>query len=154
MEPEALVAYLNPAVAALCFAAAAVPPVAAAQPDGDQAAQVIEGRWINPEASVIILVGPCGERLCGTVQWASDQAKEDARKGTDQLVGAQLLTDVRQVRENRWQGRLFVPDVNRTVHAKIKLVGPDQLKVSGCAIGRSLCRSQTWNRQDVGSAIP
>ena len=51
----------------------------------------IDGRWVNPEGSVIIAIAPCGEAHCGTVTWASDKAKADARQGTDKLVGTQLL---------------------------------------------------------------
>lgn len=85
-------------------------------------------------------------RLAGTVDWASEEAKEDSRKGTDQLVGAQLLSNVRQREDGRWDGRLFIPDVNRRVHAKIQLLDEAHLKVSGCALGRSLCKSQVWVR--------
>lgn len=129
--------------AAIAPAAAQVPPTQA------ESAEPIEGRWINPAESVIIAVAPCGEHQCGVVEWASDEAKEDARKGTDQLVGAQLLSKVRPTDDGRWQGRLFVPDVNKHVHAKIELVDSNRLKVSGCAIGKSLCKSQIWSRLEA-----
>ena len=66
-------------------------------------AQSIDGRWINPDKSVIIQIAPCGEARCGTVEWAS-------------------------------------------AAAKITVVGPDQIKVAGCALGGLLCDSQLWNR--------
>jgi uncharacterized protein (DUF2147 family) len=122
---------------------------AAAQTTSENAIQAgisIEGRWTNVSQSVIIVVASCGEHLCGSVEWASEQAREDARKGTDQLVGAQLLTKVRHVRDNRWRGMLYIPDIDRRAHAKIELVDSDRLKVAGCAVGRSLCRSQIWTR--------
>lgn len=109
----------------------------------------LQGHWINPAQSVVILVERCGETLCGTVEWASEEAKVDARKGTDQLVGAQLLSNVRQRQNGRWDGRLFIPDVNKRVHAKIQLLDEDRLKISGCAFGRSLCKSQVWVRADA-----
>lgn len=111
----------------------------------------LEGRWVNPAQSVIMIIQPCGETFCGTVDWASEEAKEDSRKGTDQLVGAQLLSNVRQREDGRWDGRLFIPDVNRRVHAKIQLLDEAHLKVSGCALGRSLCKSQVWVRIDASS---
>lgn len=106
----------------------------------------LEGRWINPAQSVIIAVNSCGETICGTVEWASEEAKADARRGTDQLVGAQLLSNVKQRPDGRWEGRLFVPDANKRVHAKIQLLDENRLKVSGCALGRILCKSQVWVR--------
>jgi uncharacterized protein (DUF2147 family) len=108
---------------------------------------VIEGRWRNPAASVIIVIGPCGQSMCGRVDWASDKAIADARKaGTDPLIGAELLSDIASEAERRWKGRLFVPDLNKTAKAELRLIGSGQLKVTGCSVGGLLCRSQIWTR--------
>lgn len=109
------------------------------------AAQAIEGRWANPKRSVIIFIASCAAELCGTVEWASDRAQADARKGTERLIGSQLLTELQPRGNARWQGKLFVPDKRVRVTAKLELVG-DQLKVSGCALGKSLCKTQLWTR--------
>ncbi len=84
--------------------------------------------------------------MCGTVSWASAKAQQDARKGTDRLVGTPLLTNL-QPRGPGWRGKLFVPDQNMRVAARLQLVG-EQLKVSGCAMGKALCKSQLWTRAD------
>ena len=107
----------------------------------------IEGRWRSPGGNSIIDIAPCGSSLCGTVAWASDKAKKDAAKATDKLIGTQLLTGLEERKPGRWQGKLFVPDKNMRVTAKIQLVGPGQLKVSGCA-AKVLCNSQVWSRFD------
>lgn len=107
----------------------------------------LEGRWRNPNGSAIIWVTPCGDSLCGRVQWASDKAVADARKGgTDPLIGADLLSDIVSRGEGRWRARLFVPDLNKTSKAELRLLGLDQLKVTGCAVGRVICKSQIWTR--------
>ena len=108
----------------------------------------IDGRWTNPKRSVTMVIAPCGQSLCGTVEWASEEARADARKGTDELVGSQLLTDLRPRDGGRWQGKLFVPDKKMRVTAKLELVSAGQLKVSGCALGKSLCRTQYWTRAE------
>lgn len=105
----------------------------------------IEGHWRSPGGNSIIDIAPCGNALCGTVAWASDRAKQDASKTTDQLVGTQLLTGLTERKPGRWQGKLFIPDKAMRVMAKIQLIGPQQLKVSGCA-AKVLCNSQVWNR--------
>ena len=106
----------------------------------------IEGSWSNPSASVIIAIAPCADALCGTVKWATAKARHDATKGTGELIGANLLTGVRPNGEGKWAGKLFVPDRNIRVRAKI-IVAPDgRLKVSGCALGKSLCKSEYWSR--------
>jgi uncharacterized protein (DUF2147 family) len=108
----------------------------------------IEGHWRSPGGNSIILIGPCGAGLCGTVEWASPKAKQDAAKTTSQLVGARLLTGLTQDRKGNWQGKLFIPDKNIRVTAKIQLKDPQQLRVSGCAAGKALCRATIWTRTD------
>ena len=109
----------------------------------------IEGRWKNPSGSVIVAIAPCGEAVCGTVAWASDGAKGDARKGgTDALVGTQLMTGFKAAGPGKWRGRLFIPDLNRRSKAELRMFGAGQLKVTGCAVGRMLCKSQVWTRAE------
>ncbi|MEO6579560.1 MAG: DUF2147 domain-containing protein [Sphingomicrobium sp.] len=108
----------------------------------------LTGRWKHPSASVIVTITPCGVAYCGTVDWASEQAKADARRGgTDALVGTQLMTDFKPA-GRKWKGRLFIPDLNRHGKAQLELVGTDRLKVTGCAVGRMICKSQLWTRAD------
>lgn len=109
------------------------------------AAAPIEGRWRSPGGNSIINVAPCGEAWCGTVAWASARAKKDAAKATNELVGTQLLTDVKPAGTDRWNGRLFIPDKNMRVTAKLEMAS-GQLKVSGCLAGKSLCKSTLWTR--------
>ena len=108
----------------------------------------IEGHWRSPGGNSIIVIGSCGGGLCGTIEWASEKAKQDTRKTVAQLVGAQLLTGLKQDKNGNWQGKLFIPDKNMRVTAKIKLVGEQQLRVSGCAVGKTLCRAAIWTRTD------
>lgn len=114
-------------------------------------AQSIDGRWINPAKSVIIQIAPCGERRCGTVEWASEQAKADARKNAPNLVGTQLLSNLAPASATQWRGRIFVPDRNIRANAKITVMGADQIKVAGCALGGLLCDSQVWTRTGPGN---
>jgi uncharacterized protein (DUF2147 family) len=108
----------------------------------------IQGQWRSPGGNSIIAIAPCGSAWCGTVAWASAAAKQASRKTTDQLVGTQLLTNLTQNKDGRWQGELFIPDKNMRVTAKLQLVSAGQLKVSGCAAGKALCKSAVWSRAD------
>lgn len=107
-------------------------------------AALIEGIWRSPGGNTIISIAPCGDNPCGTVAWATDKAKKDASKTTPQLVGLALLTNLEQRKDGSWLGKLFIPDRNMRVTAKIQSVGPGQLKVSGCAAGKALCKAQVW----------
>ncbi len=109
----------------------------------------IEGKWKNPSGSVVIAIAACGDAWCGTVASASDGAKADARRGgTANLVGTTLMTGFKPGGANKWRGRMFVPDINHRSRAELKLIGPNQLKVTGCMVGRMICKSQLWARAD------
>lgn len=109
----------------------------------------IEGFWRSPGGSSIISIASCGSTVfCGTVAWASTKAQKDAAKTTAQLVGTELLTNVQQDSKGRWQGKLFIPDKNMRVTAKLQPTSEGQLRVSGCAAGKSLCKSTLWTRFD------
>ena len=109
----------------------------------------IEGLWRSPGGSSIISIASCGTTIfCGTVAGASAKAQRDAAKTTAQLVGTPLLTTVRQDSKGRWHGKLFIPDKNMRVTAKLQPISPGQLRVSGCAAGKSLCKSALWTRFD------
>ena len=110
-------------------------------------ANSIEGSWTNPSTSVTVTIAPCGDAMCGRVTAASDKAKADARKaGTDPLVDVELMSEFKSSGAGRWKGRLFVPDLKRRSKAEFRMIGSDQLKVTGCAVGRLLCKSQLWTR--------
>ena len=112
----------------------------AAAPDSTS----IDGTWRSPGGNSIIKIAPCGDNPCGTVVWATDKAKKDSSKTTAQLVGTQLLTGLQQDKKGRWQGKLFIPDRNMRVTAKIQRLGANELKVSGCAAGKALCKAAVW----------
>jgi uncharacterized protein (DUF2147 family) len=104
----------------------------------------LEGVWRSPGGNTIMKIATCGDSPCGTVAWASDKAKKDSAKATDQLVGTALLTALKQDKKGHWQGKLFIPDQKMHATAKIERISADQLKVSGCAAGKMLCKSQVW----------
>ena len=107
----------------------------------------VQGQWRNVQGSVIVSLAPCGQALCGVVEWASDAAKADARRGgTDPLVGTEVLSQFTAKAPGRWRGRLFVPDLNKRPKAEMRLLRPDQLKVTVCGAGGLICKSQLWTR--------
>lgn len=105
----------------------------------------IEGLWKNPIGSAIIAVGPCGAALCGKVVWASARGQSEVAKNTRHVVGTTVLTDVRP-KGHGWTGKLYIPDDNIHVAAKLQLLNDSRLKLTGCAVAGLLCRSQVWTR--------
>jgi uncharacterized protein (DUF2147 family) len=107
----------------------------------------IQGLWKNPIGSAIIAVAPCGSALCGKVVWASARGQREVARNTSHVVGTTVLTDV-QPKGKGWVGKLFIPDDNIHVSAKLQLLGATQLKLTGCALAGLFCRSQIWTRTE------
>jgi uncharacterized protein (DUF2147 family) len=122
-------------VAALGFSSAA----AISAPMRDQSS--IEGIWRSPQGNSILRIASCQHSVCGTIAWATDSAKQKSRKTTPHLVGTYLLTDLEDQRDGSWLGKLFIPDKNLHVTAKIRRVSRQELQVSGCII---ICKSAVW----------
>ena len=108
------------------------------------ASSPLDGVWRSPGGNSIIKIAACGDGPCGTIVWASDRAKKDSSKTTPQLVGTPLLTGLDQDKKGRWHGKLFIPDRNMRVTAKLERLSDSQLKVSGCAAGKALCKAAVW----------
>ena len=114
------------------------------------AANPVAGDWTNPAQSVVVQVAPCGSKLCGTVKWASETAKNDARRaGTQALVGTELLQNFKFVRPGHWRGTLFVPDRNVRTRAELIAVETDRLRIRACTAGGLFCKSQVWTRVEA-----
>lgn len=133
----------------LMFSLAAFAIVAAAT--GAAAAENdLLGVWRNPKNTVHVEIRPCGTSACGYVVWASPKAQADAREGSGRdLVGMQLLRDFAPVK-NGWRGRVFVPDLNRTLSGAARVIDANHLEAKGCLIGSILCKAQIWSRVNQG----
>ena len=108
-------------------------------------AEPIEGYWKNPSGTAIIAIAPCGTVLCGTVAWASARGQREVLKTTAHVVGTRVLTGLKRS-DRRWTGSLFIPDDNIHVSARLQLIDPKALKLTGCAFAGLFCRSQLWTR--------
>jgi uncharacterized protein (DUF2147 family) len=112
-----------------------------------QPGSVLQGFWRNPAGTVEVHIDACETGMCGTVVAASPSAVADARdSGYLTLVGMQLLYGYHPASPTEWRGTIFVPDIGRSFASHIELVDADHVRVSGCLIGRFLCKSQLWRR--------
>ncbi|MGN6058817.1 MAG: DUF2147 domain-containing protein [Sphingomicrobium sp.] len=107
----------------------------------------IEGYWKNPIGSAIIAIAPCANALCGKVVWASARGRREAAKGAPDVVGTTVLTGLR-FSGGHWAGRMFIPDDNIHVSAKLQPLGDGKLKLTGCGLMGLICRTQIWTRTD------
>lgn len=91
------------------------------------------GEWIT------VSIYPCEGKVCGKITkiHASDQ--------TD--AGKVMITGMNDKGGGRFGGgKIYAPDSRKWYNSKMHLTG-GRLKVSGCALGGMVCRSQTWTRQ-------
>ncbi|MES2753099.1 MAG: DUF2147 domain-containing protein [Pseudomonadota bacterium] len=108
------------------------------------------GTWTNPKGSLQVRTRRCGEQLCGAVVAASPKAIAKAQKaGVPALIGTEVFREYRRDGATAWAGTLYIPDKHRTVSSTLQTSRGDTLKVSGCLIGRILCKTQVWTRADA-----
>jgi uncharacterized protein (DUF2147 family) len=116
-------------------------PAQAAQDD-------IYGVWRNPKDTVHVDIRPCGTSACGVVVWASPKAQAAAKKGSGkELVGQQLLRDFAPYKGG-WKGKVFVPDINKTLTGTARLSDGQHMEAQGCLL--LFCKKQVWTRIQEG----
>lgn len=109
-------------------------------------AQALEGRWTNPKRSVIVSVDRCGSAYCGTVSWASDKNKTKVAAKGRNLIGLQILSDLRPAGNGTYKGQALEPKRNIRGSATVHQLGPNTMVVKGCAVLGLFCREQRWTR--------
>jgi uncharacterized protein (DUF2147 family) len=110
------------------------------------AADTPDGIWRNPKNSVHVRVAPCRDKLCGTVVWANEKARQDAAKGMDEpFVGSVIFKDLVRHDES-WRGRIYVPNRGRSFSGAIHVVDRVTLEAKGCVLGGLFCKAQLWTR--------
>lgn len=116
-----------------------VPAVALADPTGNwKSSPNEEGRFIEVE------IAPCGDLICGTIVESNSPKRAE-------LVGRKIIENMVPAGENRWEdGTIWAPDDDETYDAKMELLDPSRLEVSGCALLGLVCRGQVWTRVSGG----
>lgn len=107
----------------------------------------VYGVWRNAKNSVHVEVKPCGDNACGYVVWATPKAQLKVREAAGQeLIGLQIFRDLSPTPNGAWQGKVFVPDLNRTFSGKAEALDTTRLKAKGCLLPGVVCKSQIWTR--------
>jgi uncharacterized protein (DUF2147 family) len=115
---------------------------AAAQPQ-----RTPTGLWQSPGGNTRLRIAPCGQQLCGKVAWASERARADAaRAGHTDLIGMNIFEEFTRTGPETFEGRVFVPDLNRRFNGRLTMRDANTIEVRGCLAGRLGCRTDTWTR--------
>jgi uncharacterized protein (DUF2147 family) len=104
----------------------------------------LEGRWKN--GAMEIVIGPCGDSLCGRVVKASAKQQTRAQNGSGtHLLGARVIDNIQPSGPRTWRADVFVASRNMNTRGTIEQNGPDRMTVHGCLLG-ILCKTQYWDR--------
>lgn len=104
----------------------------------------LEGRWKN--GAMEIVIGPCGQSLCGRVVKASSQQQAKAQRGSGkQLLGARVIDNIEPAGPGRWSATVYVASRDMNARGTIEQVNPDRLAVRGCVLA-IICKTTHWDR--------
>ena len=121
-----------------------------------QAQTSIVGRWVTENNRAVVNIQPCGNAVCGRVEriLVNEPGAADARDTNNpdrslrnrRIVGIRVLWDFTRQGEAWRGGQLYDPESGRTVNGRLALSG-NSLRVTGCVLGGSICRTQNWTRR-------
>ena len=136
---------------------------------GNASAQslLLVGTWLTDVQSHVE-IRPCKEGLCGYVtkvaireklykenkqeidrigiQNAFDYFNKDPNLRSRRLLDLQILTLDKKVADNIYSGVVYNPEDGKTYSGKMKIINQDQIRMSGCAYFKLICRSEDWFR--------
>ena len=124
----------------------------------------ILGYWMSEKRDGCIEVRTCGQALCGRLVWIRDKLDEDGKKLLDSrnpdpslrqhpVEGLTILTEFPLEPDSRgeWKGgRIYDPRRGDSYKCKMRLAGPDILRIRGYLWIPILGKTTTWNR--IGEA--
>jgi uncharacterized protein (DUF2147 family) len=117
---------------------------------GAAAQEAPTGIWLTEGGEIRVRIAPCASALCGTVVWAKQEHKDtnnpDPALRSRNMVGMQLISDLRPDSEGGYTGQIYNPRDGGTYMVKLKLKSRNALELSGCILGGVICQSQMWSR--------
>lgn len=121
-----------------------------------QAQSSIAGRWATENNRAIVNIQPCGNAICGRVERilvdepgaadARDRRNPDPSLRNRRIVGSRILWGFTRDGTTYRGGQLYDPESGRTVDGRLALSG-NTLRVTGCVLGGTICRTQNWTRR-------
>ena len=126
---------------------------------GAASADGATGLWQTEGGKSHVQIGPCGERLCGTIVWLQEPLDDDGKAKTDAnnpdealrqrpIIGLPLLRGFLPGSEvDVWEGgTIYNPEDGETYKSVMTLLSRDELKVRGYVGLPLFGKSQIWSR--------
>ena len=117
------------------------------------AASSIQGLWLNDDHKGLVMIAPCGTKLCGTIARVLDNdpkaPKTDINNPNPALrkrpfVGLPVLTGFEGAGGSWKNGRAYDPESGKSYKSYLELQRDGSLKVTGCVL--FICKSKRWTR--------
>jgi uncharacterized protein (DUF2147 family) len=113
----------------------------------------IEGLWLNDDHKGLVLIAPCGSKLCGTIARVLDKdpraPKTDIHNAnpalrTHPILGLRVLSGFEGSGGSWKNGRAYDPESGKSYKSSLALQPDGSLKVTGCVL--FICESRRWTR--------
>jgi uncharacterized protein (DUF2147 family) len=113
----------------------------------------ILGLWLNDDHKGLVLIAPCGNKLCGTIAKVLDKdpkaPKTDINNANPGLrkrpfLGLPVLTGFDGSGGSWKNGRAYDPESGKSYKSYLELQPDGSLKVTGCVL--FICESKRWTR--------
>lgn len=75
-----------------------------------------------------------------------DFLNEDPELRDRPILGLQILTLISQSGPARYDGEIYNPEDGKTYDGYMEIVGPDRVRLTGCAVFNLVCRGEEWVR--------
>lgn len=110
---------------------------------GAAMADPVEGIWkthVDEGKYAYVMIGPCGDRLCGVFHKTFDSSGEYKSEN----LGKKFLRDMQPKGGGKYaNGKIWEPSSDKTYKSKMQMDG-NKLTVSGC-VG-PICKKYKWQR--------
>ena len=138
-----------------CLTAAAAIAISAG---GTQAAENLDGYWMDSHGEVLLEIGRCGNARCGKVAWLKkprgpdggplrDFRNSDERLQSRFVCGLAVVTGFKKQPDGTWSdGTVYVPDHGMSFSGEAEVLGPNHVKVSGYVLLPIFGSSEVWTR--------
>ena len=146
---------LGPAVAVALGATITVP---------GNAAEKLDGYWMDSHGEVILDIRRCGRARCGKVAWLRkprgpdgsplrDFRNSDPKLRRRFVCGMHVVRDFKKQSGGTWgDGTVYIPDHGMTVSGYAQILGANRVKVTGYFLLPIFGSSEVWTR--VKGEIP
>lgn len=137
---------------------AAVATLTVTLPGYAAAEERLTGTWLTEDKSSHVVFQPCGANDCGKIVWLhepidpeSGQAWKDKFNPDDALkrrplIELTMVADLKPAGPSRWEGALYNPLDGKMYAGSFQNIGPDKLKLKGCAFAGLVCQTEIWTR--------